>query len=50
MVTTFYPPHIGGIEYHVEHFRSMVKSGHKISILTSMFPEKSKIAHDISSL
>jgi glycosyltransferase involved in cell wall biosynthesis len=36
MVSTFYPPHIGGIEYHVENLsRELVKRGHHITILTS---------------
>jgi glycosyltransferase involved in cell wall biosynthesis len=36
MVSTFYPPHIGGIEYHVENLsRELVKRGHQITVLTS---------------
>jgi glycosyltransferase involved in cell wall biosynthesis len=36
MVSTFYPPHIGGIEHHVENLsRELVKKGHNVTILTS---------------
>jgi glycosyltransferase involved in cell wall biosynthesis len=41
MVTTFYPPHIGGIEYHVEALsKCLAKRGHQITVLTSMLPDK----------
>lgn len=41
MVTTFYPPHIGGIECHVETLsKYLVERGHKITVLTSMLPEE----------
>lgn len=36
MVTTFYPPHVGGIEYHVENLsKELTNRGHKITILTT---------------
>ena len=36
MITTFYPPHIGEIEYHVENVSNwLAKNGHKITVLTS---------------
>jgi len=36
MVTTFYPPHIGGIEYHVENLsKELVHMGHKVTVITS---------------
>jgi glycosyltransferase involved in cell wall biosynthesis len=36
MVSTFYPPHIGGIEYHVENLsRELAKRGHEVTVLTS---------------
>ena len=39
MVTTFYPPHAGGIEYHVENIsKRLVRRGHKVTVLTSMLP------------
>jgi glycosyltransferase involved in cell wall biosynthesis len=41
MVTTFYPPHIGGIEYHVKTLsRYLARRGHQITVLTSMLPDK----------
>jgi glycosyltransferase involved in cell wall biosynthesis len=41
MVTTFYPPHIGGIEHHVETLsKYLVKRGHQLTVLTSMLPDK----------
>lgn len=40
MVTTFYPPHIGGVENHVDNLsRNLAKRGHCVTILTSMLPE-----------
>ena len=49
MVTTFYPPHIGGIEYHVENLsEQLVKRGHKITVLTSMLPGKKQSCRDVS--
>jgi|WetSurMetagenome_2_1015567.scaffolds.fasta_scaffold184002_1 glycosyltransferase involved in cell wall biosynthesis len=40
MVSTFYPPHIGGIEYHVENLsKELVKKGHKVTVLTSALSE-----------
>jgi len=44
MVTPYYPPHVGGIEYHVKNIsKNLIKRGHKISILTS-YPKK--LLHD----
>jgi D-inositol-3-phosphate glycosyltransferase len=37
MVTPFYPPHIGGIEYHVQNLsKNLIKNGHSVVVLTSM--------------
>ena len=53
MVTTFYPPHFGGIEYHVEALsKHLSRRGNKITVLTSMLPNKKlrswdKISEDI---
>lgn len=50
MVTPFYPPHIGGIEYHVENLsKQLAKKGHKITVLTSMMPGKKGVPCKISS-
>jgi len=39
MATTFYPPHIGGVEYHVENLsKLLVKKGHHVTIFTSLLP------------
>lgn len=36
MVTPFYPPHVGGIEYHVSNLsKYLISKGHKITVLTS---------------
>lgn len=36
MVTTFYPPHVGGVEYHVENLsKELVLRGHNVTVLTS---------------
>lgn len=41
MITTFYPPHIGGVEYHVQTLSDhLAKRGHKLAVLTSMLPER----------
>lgn len=41
MVTTFYPPHVGGIEYHVENLsKELTNKGHKITILTTELSPK----------
>ncbi len=46
MVTTFYPPHVGGIEYHVEALsRHLTKRGHKVTVLTSMLSRKGLDSH-----
>ncbi len=46
MVTTFYPPHVGGIEYHVENLsRQLSKNGHKITILTSLLPKQQLLSN-----
>lgn len=38
-VTPFYPPHIGGIEYHVEALsRKLVEAGHEVVVYTSNVP------------
>lgn len=40
MVTPFYPPHIGGIEYHVENLsKCLAERGHNLTILTSILPD-----------
>ncbi len=50
MVTTFYPPHVGGIEYHVENLsKQLVKRGHNITVLTSMLPGKKQSPRELSS-
>ncbi|HTY74032.1 MAG TPA: glycosyltransferase family 4 protein, partial [Candidatus Nanoarchaeia archaeon] len=39
MTTTFYPPHVGGIEYHVQNLsKELAKKGHAITVLTSTLP------------
>lgn len=39
MITTFYPPHVGGIEQHVENLSTRLsRRGHKITVLTSSLP------------
>lgn len=41
MTTTFFPPHVGGIEYHVLNLsKHLVERGHKITVLTC-FPHES---------
>lgn len=52
MVTPFYPPHIGGIEYHVENLvKCLSRKNHKLTVLTSaLSPDDSyftKIAKNI---
>jgi len=47
MVTPFYPPHVGGIEYHVENLsKCLVKRGHNLTILTSMLPDGNLRLHE----
>jgi glycosyltransferase involved in cell wall biosynthesis len=42
-VTPFYPPHIGGIEYHVEALsRKLVEAGHEVTVYTSNVPKTRK--------
>ena len=39
-VTPFYPPHVGGIERHVEILsKELAKAGHKVTIYTSNIPK-----------
>ncbi len=51
MATTFYPPHIGGVEYHVDNVsRELVARGHRITVLTADLPgEKSLPEHEASN-
>ena len=45
-VPHFYPPHVGGIEYHVEALsRKLVESGHRVEVYTSNVPRLRK--HEI---
>jgi len=47
MVTPFYPPHVGGIEYHVENLsKCLAKRGHTLVILTSMLPDGNLRLHE----
>ncbi|MBM3157972.1 MAG: glycosyltransferase family 4 protein [Chloroflexi bacterium] len=42
-VTPYYPPHIGGIEYHVEALsRKLVEAGHEVTVYTSNVPKTKK--------
>ncbi len=39
-VTPFYPPHVGGIEFHVEALsRKLVEAGHEVVVYTSNVPK-----------
>lgn len=39
-VSPYYPPHIGGIEYHVEALsRKLVEAGHEVVVYTSNVPQ-----------
>src|SRR4030042_1409662 len=39
-VSPFYPPHVGGIEYHVEALsRKLVEAGHEVVVYTSNVPK-----------
>jgi glycosyltransferase involved in cell wall biosynthesis len=50
MVTAFYPPHIGGIEYHVETLSKYLSNeGHKIAVLTSCYSDKTTLYHQKSN-
>ncbi len=41
MVSPFYPPHAGGIEYHVENLSSeLQEKGHRVAVLTSTVSEQ----------
>jgi glycosyltransferase involved in cell wall biosynthesis len=49
MVTTFYPPHIGGIEYHVEALsKHLAERGHRLTILTSKLSKKESLFQKLS--
>jgi glycosyltransferase involved in cell wall biosynthesis len=42
-VSPYYPPHVGGIEYHVEALsQELVKAGHEVVVYTSNVPKSSK--------
>ena len=42
-VSPYYPPHIGGIEYHVEALsRKLVEAGHEVTVYTSDVPKTRK--------
>jgi glycosyltransferase involved in cell wall biosynthesis len=42
-VTSYYPPHVGGIEYHVEALsRKLVEAGHEVTVYTSNVPKTRK--------
>jgi glycosyltransferase involved in cell wall biosynthesis len=42
-VTPYYPPHVGGIEYHVEALsRKLVEAGHEVTVYTSNVPKTRK--------
>jgi glycosyltransferase involved in cell wall biosynthesis len=42
-VCQYYPPHIGGIEYHVEALsRKLVEAGHEVVVYTSNVPKSRK--------
>jgi glycosyltransferase involved in cell wall biosynthesis len=42
-VSPYYPPHVGGIEYHVEALsQELVKAGHEVVVYTSNVPKSRK--------
>ncbi len=44
MATTFYPPHIGGVEYHVDNLsKELVARGHSITVLTAELPGENSL-------
>jgi len=49
-ITPFYPPHVGGIEFHVEALsRKLVEAGHEVVVYTSRVPRttKSETVHGV---
>jgi glycosyltransferase involved in cell wall biosynthesis len=48
MVTTFYSPHVGGIENHVANLsKHLVADGHKVTVLTSKLKENTLPSQNI---
>jgi len=50
-VSPFYPPHVGGIEYHVEALsRKLVEAGHEVVVYTSNVPRSRRyeVAHGVT--
>jgi glycosyltransferase involved in cell wall biosynthesis len=42
-IAPFYPPHVGGIEYHVEALsKKLVEAGHQVTVYTSNVPRLAK--------
>jgi D-inositol-3-phosphate glycosyltransferase len=47
MVTTFYPPHVGGIEYHVANLsKHLAIRGHRVTIITAKLDQDQCASQD----